>query len=221
MLIGVRKRFLFVANTKAASTSIEGAIGPHAEVSCPGGPQGKHLPLAKVRHQYGFIFSNPAYPFGDFFKFGVMRDPLEWIGSWYRYRKGNKVNVPLPKDMDFAGFWEQGDWNVRRRDGTPYQQSDMFCNHRGEVMTDLIIPYHRLDEVLPRVLSGLKIRVQLPHLNVSALRDTGDLIPESLLPTLRAHFARDYAIFDSLDDKIEAGLARLGERAAATAQSRA
>lgn len=209
MLIGVRKRFLFVANTKAASTSVEGAMGPQAEVASPGGAQGKHMPLARIRHQYNFIFDNPAYPFEGFFKFGVMRDPLDWIGSWFRYRKGNKVEAPLPAGMDFAGFWERGDWNIRRGDGSPYQQSDLFCNFRGEVMCDLIIPYHRLDAVLPRVLDGLGIKANLPRLNVSTLRDTGDLIPPALLPELRAHYARDQAIFDGLDDRIEAGLARL------------
>lgn len=212
MLISVRKRFVFVANTKAASTSIEGALGPHAEIARPGGPQGKHIPLGKARYEYRFLFDSPDHPFASFFKFGVMREPLDWIGSWFRYRKGNKVDAPLPAGMTFAQFWEQGDWNIRRSDGRPFLQRDMFCDQRGAVLADLILPYDRLDELLPAVFAGLGIAASLPRLNVSKLRDPGE-IPAGVAEQLRAHYAEDYALYDSLDGRLEAGLAALRARA--------
>jgi hypothetical protein len=209
MLISVHKRFVFVANTKAASTSIEAVLARHAEISRPGGPQEKHTPLAQVRWDYRFLFTMPDYPFESFFRFGVMREPLDWIESWFRYRKGNKVASPLPASMTFAEFWEQGDWNIRRRDGTPYQQSDMFVDKRGAVLTDLIVPYHRLNEALPIVLQALGIKADVPHLNVSTLKSVDRSLSPELRARLRAHYAADYALFDSLDARLDPALAAL------------
>lgn len=48
MLIGVHKRFVFVANTKTASTSIEHVLMEHSECLALGNPRRKHMPLADV-----------------------------------------------------------------------------------------------------------------------------------------------------------------------------
>lgn len=209
MLISVKKRFVFVANTKAASTSIEAALARQAEISRPGGPQEKHTPLAFVRWEYRFLFTAPETPFDGFFKFGVMREPMDWIESWFRYRKGNKVASPLPASMSFAEFWDQGDWNIRRRDGAPYAQSDMFVDQHGQLLADLVLPYHRLNEVLPRVFQALGIAAEVSHLNVSALKSVDDSLTPALRDRMRAHYAADYALFDTLEDRLEPALQAL------------
>lgn len=212
MLISVQKRFMFVANTKAASTSIEAVLAGHAEIARPGGAQGKHVPLGKALYDYRFLFDSPGYPAESFFKFGVMRDPVDWIGSWFRFRKGNKVESPLPADMTFAQFWERDDWNIHRADGSPFLQSDIFCDGDGKVLADLIVPYHRLDDLMPRVLESLGITEALPYLNASRLRDWDEEIPPALREEMRRHFAADHALFDRLDTIVARGLERLRAR---------
>jgi hypothetical protein len=209
MLISVKKRFVFVANTKAASTSIEAALARAAEISRPGGPNEKHTPLNMVRWEYRFLFTMPDTPFESFFKFGVMREPMDWIESWFRYRKGNKVASPLPATMTFAQFWDQGDWNIRRKDGSPYAQSDMFCDPRGNLLADLVMPYERLNEVLPQVLQALGIKADVPHLNVSALKAVDSSLTPDLRARMRAHYAADYALYDSLDARLGPALQAL------------
>ena len=90
MLIGVKKRFVFVANSKTASTSIEKALVPHAEIQRGGGSNRKHIFLRAGLREYGFLFERKKYAADTFFKFGVMRDPVEWIQSWYRYRRATR-----------------------------------------------------------------------------------------------------------------------------------
>ena len=128
MLIGVEKRFIFVANTKTASTSIEHALMDHAEIHRGGSPARKHIPLVQVYKFYDFLFGQPAHRPASYFAFGVMRDPIEWVISWFRYRKGNKVENGLPQDMTFAQFWERNDWNITRPDGRRHLQRQMFCD---------------------------------------------------------------------------------------------
>ena len=210
MLISTQKKFVFVANTKAASTSVEAVLAPFADIRHGGDPWRKHVPLKRVPALYPAVFARPGQGPGDFFRFGVMREPLDWIGSWYRYRKGNKVESPLPQDMDFAAFWRLRDWNVMRADGSRYLQSDMFCDDQGQVLADVIIPYHRLDAVFGDICEALGIDRPLPRENVSRLRRFD--VPEALLPDLRAHYAPDYALFDRLDAINAAGLDRLRAR---------
>ncbi|MCU0899541.1 MAG: sulfotransferase family protein [Cypionkella sp.] len=209
MLISVKHKFLFVANTKAASTSIEAILGPYAEISRPGGPQGKHLPLSKIRYDYRFLFTTPDHPFESFFRFGVMREPMDWILSWFRYRRGNQVAAPLPADMSFEQFWRAGDWNIRNGQGAPYCQSTIFLDQQGAPLADMILPYASLDDDLPPVLAGMGIHARIPRLNVSVIPPDQARIPPHLIDEIRAHYAADYALWSRLRDINAAGLARL------------
>ena len=120
MLISTQKSFVFVANTKTASTSIEAALMPWSDIHRAGAPHRKHTSIRHLEAHYPDVFGPGGKRPADFFRFGVMRDPVEWLGSWFRYRKGNKTDSPLPANMDFAGFWEQADWNILRADGSRY-----------------------------------------------------------------------------------------------------
>ncbi len=218
MLISVEKRFLFVANTKTASTSIEQVLRPYAEIRRGGHPERKHTPLARALEIYDFMFADPAHDPASYFKFGVMRDPIDWITSWFRYRKGNDVEAPLPADMDFAGFWAGRDWNIQRADGRKHLQRDMFCADDGagseDVLADVIIPYDRVGEMFAEICGLLGIEHPLQRRNVSRLDDAGT-IPKALRAEMRDFYAEDYALFDRLDQINAAGMARLAARAAA------
>jgi len=222
MLISVEKRFLFVANTKTASTSIEQVLRPYAEIRRGGHPERKHTPLARALEIYDFMFADPAHDPASYFKFGVMRDPIDWITSWFRYRKGNDVEAPLPADMDFADFWARADWNIKRADGSPHLQRDMFCGDDGAdggadddtVLADVIIPYDRVGDMFAEICTLLGIEHPLQRRNVSRLDDAG-AIPKALRAEMRDFYARDYALFERLEQINAAGMARLAARAAA------
>ena len=211
MLIGVKKRFIFVANTKTASTSIEDALVPYAEIMCAGTSERKHISLPNAFSEYQFLFGQPNYAMDRFFKFGVMRDPLDWIGSWYRYRKGNQVQSPLPAEMDFEAFWANKDWNIQRGDGAKHLQRDMFIGAKGHLWADVIIPYHKLSELFGEICTLLHVPAPLPRKNVSVLSDTG-IIPPALQEEMREFYAADYALWDQLDTINEAGMDKLRGR---------
>lgn len=220
MLISVTKRFVFVANTKAASTSIERILIPHSEVFRSGTPQRKHIPLYDTLQTYRFLFDQPNHAPQRYFKFGVMREPLDWIGSWFRYRRGNKVQSPLPYDTTFAQFWAAKDWNILLKGGQPNLQQRMFIGPKGSVLADVVIPYHRLDVMLPEILNLLGIAADLPRQNVSEITAppeiTGDLLEE-----VRAFYAPDYALWNRLDEINAKGMEKLrGARASAASGQR-
>lgn len=212
MLIGVEKRFVFVANSKTASTSIEAALMRHAEIHRGGTPQRKHIRLREALRDYDFLFGQPAYAPGTFFKFGVMRDPVDWIQSWYRFRQGNEVNHAIPRTMSFAEFWAKADWNryFKTEDGRAKRhQRHHFTAWDGTVLADYIIPYHALGDHFGKICDALGVDSPLPRKNVSKGPATPPEIDDALLAEMRDFYAEDYALFDRLDEINAAGLERL------------
>jgi hypothetical protein len=215
MLIGVRKRFVFVANSKAASTAIEAALMDHAEIHRIVGPRRKHVALTEVLDIYGFLFDQPAYAPETFFKFGVLRDPIAWIHSWYRYRKGNATEAPLPAGMDFAAFWARRDWNFRMPDGSKRLQSRFFTGPDGAPIVDYLIPYEALEEHFALICQRLGLAARLGRANVSRIgADAEPALPAALIDELRAFYAEDYALRARMAAVNADGLARLDARRA-------
>jgi hypothetical protein len=200
MQIAVRNRFIFIANSKAASTSLERALTPHAEIQRAGGPKRKHIPMDRVLKAYDFLFQQPGYGPDAFFKFAVMREPVDWLASWYRYRVGNDVGSAIDRSMSFAEFWERNDWNITRKDGSRNLQRDFMCDAGGRPLVDYIIRYDRLGPEFAEVCAGLGIRAELPDLNVSRIGRGEDVIPSELRATVADHFAEDYALFERIDE---------------------
>lgn len=208
MLIGLEKRFLFVASTKTASTSVEHALMPFSDIIRGGSAQRKHISLGSAMSAYRFLFTQPGYEADTFFKFGVIRDPIDWIGSWYRYRLGNKVESPLPAGTGFADFWARKDWNILRADGSRHLQRDMFTSADGSLLADVVIPYARLDEIFGEICRHLDIPVQLARKNVSRLAEPV-VLPPGLEDEIREFYSEDYELLERLDEVNGEGLARL------------
>jgi hypothetical protein len=209
MLISTEKQFLFVANTKTASTSIEHALIEHAEIHRGGSPARKHIGIHQVYHLYDVLFSQPAHHPDRYFKFGVMREPLDWISSWFRYRKGNQVAAPLPAEMTFEAFWQQQDWNIRTPEGWKYLQRHLFCAPAGgPVLMDVIIPYPQLEAMFAEICAALGVKATLSRQNVSTWQ-AADVIPAHLHDELRAFYAPDYQLWEQLGEINAVGMAKV------------
>ncbi|WP_299548475.1 hypothetical protein [uncultured Tateyamaria sp.] len=215
MLIGVKKRFVFVANSKTASTSIEQALGNHAEIMRGGTAQHKHIYMRDALSEYAFLFNQPGYAPDSFFRFGVMRDPIDWIQSWYRYRRGNKVANPLPEDLSFEDFWTRKDWNIQRANGAKHLQRDFFIDTDGKMLVDYIIPYHEIGFHFGAICDALGVKRSLPRKNVSKIRRTGTNLPDDLLAEMRTFYAEDYALLEGVADLNSTGSRKLDTLSAA------
>lgn len=213
MLISTEKHFVFIANTKAASTSVEHVLMDHADIHYNDTPARKHIALHQAYTLYSALFDAPVPPSGRardrYFTFGVMREPLDWIASWFRYRKGNPVAAPLPDEMTFEAFWRQGDWNIRTAEGWKYLQRHLFCAPAGgPVLADVIIPYPQLEAMFAEICTGLGITAQLPRQNVSHWQ-AQNVIPAHLHEELRDFYAPDYQLWHQLGEINAAGMAKL------------
>lgn len=139
-----------------------------------------------------------------------MRDPVDWIYSWFRYRKGNAVADALPPAMTFEEFWAKDDWNKWRAPGVPRLQSDFFTFPRGWMIADYIIPYEEVDQHFPDICKNLGIRAALPRSNVSAISGNPEELSPATLDDVRAFYQEDYALIGRLEEINQQGMARFG-----------
>lgn len=191
MLIGVKNRFVFVANSKAASTSIVKALTPFAEINRVGSPARKHIGWEAIRREYSFLFDCPGYAPDTFFKFGIIREPFDWLLSWYNYRRSNKSAAhPIPDHQSFVEFWKSNDW-VKR-----ITQTSHFSVGGTKCALDCLIPYDELSEGMQHVFTLLDIDIrEIPFANRSQKRLYAQDISEEIKLTVRQHFATDNQLY--------------------------
>ena len=81
MLLSLSHKFIFVANLKSASTAIESAMGDKAEIKLSATKFGKHDGLSAISNKFAWI--KRYIPYEEFFVFGVIRDPVDYLLSLY------------------------------------------------------------------------------------------------------------------------------------------
>jgi hypothetical protein len=207
MLMSIKNRFIFVCNPKCASTSIEAGLREFCEIERGGSPSRKHISMESVISEYSFVFNNSENPLDSFFRFGIMRDPVQWILSWFRYRKGNKVANPLPDYMEFEDFWKINDW-TKYILGTDKKklQSDWFRDRHGTLLVDYIMPFEELSHHYSLIAEKLGLPAKLAHANKSAISADEVEISETILSEIRDFYSVDYALLKKIKEVNARGL---------------
>jgi hypothetical protein len=86
MLISERYGFVYLANPKTGSTSIEAAFEKYADFRSVAGPGTKHITYRMFRRKFRY-FSNLEIVV-------CVRDPIATLHSWYRYRQRSGMKKP-------------------------------------------------------------------------------------------------------------------------------
>lgn len=91
MLVFSKEKLVFLSVPKTGTTAYEAALSTHASMVVSDPPQLKHAPVFR----YNRFFRPALEKFcGEGFDvLAVMREPLDWLGSWYRYRARSDVEL--------------------------------------------------------------------------------------------------------------------------------
>lgn len=197
MLISVKHRLVIMAMPKCASTSLEVALAPRMDVITRGQPSVKHTSLRKYeRFIVPYLSSMTKEPFEVV---SLMRDPVDWLHSWWRYR--SRDAIPSPENstagLDWPAFVETY-LDGERKPADVGRQSRFMTGKDGTLGTDLIFRYERLsgfvDWLQARIGGG---KIKLGQENASPKRSSPPL-PDRLSQALQADLAYDYEIYDTL-----------------------
>ncbi len=167
MLVSVSSKFVFVANLKTASTAIEEALRPYAELALVELRFGKHQPFETIETRFAWLLG--LIDSRELFVFGVMRDPIDYMVSLYNSHMDAKFKA-IPSlytgDIDFDRFL--GEWVPRNADQAT-QQYRRFVDKNGRIAANYIVSYTKFEEGLRFVSGriGIKALLDLNKSNVS------------------------------------------------------
>lgn len=194
MLFFWEKRLVFLATPKAGSTAIEAALEPLASLAVLRPPALKHTDLATFHdHVAPWLKSVTAEPFATV---AVMREPVEWLRSWYRFRIRDDIEDPLHEMSgvtfpDFVRAYMSDDGRMRARIGT---QSG-FLRHAGRTV-DHIFRYEEMEHFTEFMEERLDCALHLPRVNVPPSVDV--TLEPALEQRLRDDLAEDARLYESL-----------------------
>ena len=194
MLIFVERKLVFLANPKTGSTAIEAALEPLASLAVQRPPALKHADLG---HYTQFIAPwLHSVLGGGFTTVALMREPIDWLRSWYRFRLGDE-DEDLHQDMDGMSFTEfahgfaTGGSSVHAGIRT---QSAFLTN--GAAQVDQIFRYEDIAAFTEFMENRLDCVLSLPRLNVPPEADVSLASDEA--HHLRDVLAKDLALYTSL-----------------------
>lgn len=168
MIISTRKKFIFLAFNKTASTSIEHALLPYQNRL-----YSKWLRLRYERHYHKPIFKHiPAYRlkkivwkhhWNNFFKFAVVRNPWERVISHYVTTEYAN-NTTYPEPLAFEKWVLEGKKGIFSGKKT---MLDFIMDENGKLLIDFVARYENLENDLLVLENQTGIKIDIPHLNTS------------------------------------------------------
>lgn len=211
MLIFWKRRLVFLANTKTGSTSIEMALESLADVAIQRPPVLKHTPAARFTELLAPFLGASAQ--GEHFEtVALIRDPLDWLGSWYRYRL--REHLPIGGTESFAAFVAGYLDEPQAEFANVGSQTAFLTDADGRIAVDHLFRYEDIGQLVEFLEDRLDCEITLPHLNVSP-RAPVDL-PTDLSARLQERLSADYALYAMIGQN--AGRARRAKASAGAAQ---
>lgn len=104
MLVFSDARLAFLAVPKTGSTAYHTALADRADVVITGPPQIKHAPVYRYNRWIRPMFERTCDI--ELETMALMREPISWLGSWYRYRRRPSLQgqANATHDVSFDDF---------------------------------------------------------------------------------------------------------------------
>ncbi len=195
MLVFWEQRLAVLATPKTGSTAIETALESLAAVAMQRPPALKHTNVARYHRFIGpYLEATAGAPFTVV---ALMREPRDWLGSWYRYRQREDIpdQAKSTAGLDFDQFVTAWCRSPRPAFADVGSQA-RFLAPSPDRKADRIFRYENIETFVAFLEDRLDFQVHLPRLNVSPAA------PMELSPATEARLktvaAEDFALYDSL-----------------------
>jgi hypothetical protein len=198
MLIFLRHELAFLATPKTGSTAIEFAMRPHAEIIFA--RNRKHIPAQRYKYRIA-PFLRRTFKVSPQ-SVAIMRDPVDQIRSWYRYRceprlKGHQLYTGEMSFEDYAAEVCLDDPPPRAQLGS---QHAFLSDADGAIIVDHVFAYDQMQMFLDFASDRVKENIWLKAKNVSPEVDAP--LSARMATRLRASRAHEFALYDRI---VEAG----------------
>lgn len=195
MLVFWEQKLVILATPKTGSTAIQAALESLASMAIQRPPVLKHTSVARYHRFMGPYLE--AASRSSFTVVALMREPRDWLGSWFRYRQREDIpdQARSTAGMTFDSFVR--DWCAESQPAHANVGSQArFLAPKGEKGLDHLFRYEEIDHFVEFLEDRLDCEIILPRLNVSP-HAALDLAPATET-MLRKAAARDFALYETL-----------------------
>jgi len=196
MLIFLEPRLVLFSVPKTGTTALEQALAPRAEISFRSRPEIKHINHRQYVNQIKPLLAPLGRP--AFERVAVIREPLDWLRSWYRFRARDALighpnsTAHISFERFLRDYLSEGERPAYARLN---RQSDFLANAKGEIRIEHLYRYEALPALVEFLSQRLGIPIELPRSNVSP-RAATDLDPE-VEAWARAALSRETEVWQS------------------------
>jgi hypothetical protein len=195
VLVFWEQRLTILSTPKTGSTAIAAALESLAAVAIQRPPALKHTSVRRYRRFVGpYLEATAGRPFTVV---ALMREPRDWLGSWYRYRQREELVSPerSTRGISFDQFVRDYCADPQPEHAAVGSQARFLRGRRDEGL-DHLFRYEEIDTFVDFLEERLGCEIILPRVNVSPLAAL-DLAPatEALL---RRTCAEDFALYATL-----------------------
>ncbi len=195
MLIFWKQRLVLLAVPKTGTTAYAAALAPHASLIVSEPPELKHAPVFRYNRFFRPMLERVGG--GRMDLVAVIREPISWLGSWYRYRQraflAGKPTSTLGYSFDaFVDAYTMGKRPAFANVGSQSKFVEPSANGTGVTHLFRYEDQHTLIGFLEERLS---VSLDLPRRNVSEGK-APEISPETK-SKLRRRCAGDFALWDS------------------------
>lgn len=195
MLVFWDQQLAFLATPKTGSTAIESALESLSAVVVQRPPVLKHTTVRRFHRFLGpYLEVASGRPFAVC---AMMREPKDWLGSWFRYRQRDD-GVDPQKTTTGKSFEEfvRAYCSAEPPDFAAVGSQAQFLKARNGKGVDHLFRYEDIDRFVRFLEDRLDCEIILPRLNVSPdasldLSDEADAL-------LRRHAAEDFDLYASI-----------------------
>lgn len=197
MLVSLDSRLAFLAMPKTGTQSLEKALKPLCGIQYGGTPRAKHMSARMFeRHMRPYLKHIGA---DDTETVCVIREPVDWLGSWYRYRqrKGIANKKKSTRDMSFPEFVESYLETPQPRFAKIGSIAQFVADKSGRQLVKHMFRYDNMPALTNFLSERFGKRITLPRVNVSPKRDEL-LLPAALRSRLEVERQADFEIYSTL-----------------------
>ncbi|WP_170368458.1 sulfotransferase family 2 domain-containing protein [Ruegeria arenilitoris] len=192
MLIFFKERLALLSLPKTGSTAYQVALRDRADIVVSGPPDLKHAPVRRYDRFFQNIFRKMYDTEMEIM--AVVREPVDWLGSWYRYRTRTELtgHPHSTAGMSFDMFVQAYMQSPRPGFADVGSQTEFFRTRSNGAGAKHIFRYEHQDEILDFLQDRLNARISLTRENVSPKREL--TLSDQTMDTFRKAHAVEFRL---------------------------
>lgn len=196
MMVFYKARLVLLSVPKTGTTALQTALRPHADMVISDPPELKHSPLYRYNRWVRPMFEKVCG--AELEVAAVMREPVSWLGSWYRFRQREELtrHPASTAQISFDQFVDDYCMGQRPPHANVGSQAKFLEAQPNGCRVHHLFAYEDLPRLHRFLANRLGLNIETQPENVSPFGDL-TLRPQTLEKLKRKH-PEEFALYQSI-----------------------